>query len=522
MSVAREDTINRRLAEIAAREVEIERAGVEALKERVAVARMKPFVQMFWKIVEPRRPLIWGRHMDIICRAVEQSYRGELPGALIANIPPRHSKSTLVGVMGPAWWWLTCPEHQFLCITKADKNAKRDARHMRRIVSSPEYQKLVARQAIESGVDKWTWSEDQNEIHYFANTAGGHRISMTTDTDVTGAGCDTLICDDVHDAEEVANSGPERAKRLMDEVWVKHDEVWSPRLNPGGRIQGIHQRLHEADWSGRMIARAGTTFVVLPLEFEAAHPYRHPDDHRQEGEVLAANRFSETDLARLKATPQMYAGQAQQRPSPKGGGQIKREWFKQYACQPRDFIGKLDELWVSSDAAKKDKANSDYHAIHVWGRIGARKILLDRRHERMTYPTYERAMDGIIELWKPNGTLVEDTANGTTYIQCRQSTIHNLIAFHPNSIPGNDKSKSARAIYIERAAEAGQIELPDPRICPWVEEFIYELTVFPSGIHDDDVDAASQILIRWILATPSPSPVNLRAASRAIARMGDM
>jgi predicted phage terminase large subunit-like protein len=261
-----------------------------------------------------------------------------------------------------------------------------------------------------------------------------------------------------------------------------------------------------------MIARQGTTVVVLPLEFEAAHPFRHPDDHRQEGEVLAANRFSETDLARLKATPQMFAGQAQQRPSPKGGGQIKREWFKQYACQPRDFIGKLDELWVSSDAAKKDKANSDYHAIHVWGRIGARKILLDRRHERMTYPTYELAMDGIIGLWKPSGTLVEDTANGTTYIQCRQSTIHNLIAFHPNQIPGNDKSKGARAVYIERAAEAGQIELPDPRICPWVEEFVYELTVFPSGIHDDDVDAASQILIRWMTA-PVPKQTKITASA---------
>ena len=31
----------------------------------------------------------------------------------------------------------------------------------------------------------------------------------------------------------------------------------------------------------------------------------------------------------------------------------------------------------------------------------------------------------------------------------------------------------------------------------WVDDFLYQLTVFPHGAHDDDVDAFTQLLVRW-------------------------
>ena len=67
------------------------------------------------------------------------------PCRLVVNIPPRHSKSSLVGVLGPAWLWLHRPEAQCICITKADRNAKRDARKMRQVITSEPYRRLMAR-----------------------------------------------------------------------------------------------------------------------------------------------------------------------------------------------------------------------------------------------------------------------------------------------------------------------------------------------------------------------------------------
>lgn len=494
----------------------------ERRKRRAIIGSLESFVRAFWSIVEPHRPLVWSWHMTLICEELERSYRGELPGALVVNIPPRHSKSSLLGVLGPAWWWLHSPQTQFLAVTKLDKNAKRDARHHRRVCSSALYRALVARQAADGAYQSWDWSKDQNEIRYFANSAGGHRISVTVETDVIGVGADLLIIDDPHDAEEV-NSTAERAARAMDEIWERYREVWSTRLNPGGRAQCIMQRLHESDLAGRLLADPETTALVLPLEFEEDHPRRHLQDPRTvEGELLAPGRFSERDILRLKTTPQMYAGQAQQRPSPKGGGQIKREWFKVfYKCSPHDLAAQADEVWITADAAKKANADADFHAIQAWCRIGGRRILLDRRHERMNYPQFELAMDGMVALWKPSVVLVEDTANGTTYIQCKEGiSVCPIIGFHPGQIPGSDKSKGARAIYLERSAEAGQIELPDPSIAPWIEEWIHEITCFPAVLHDDDVDAASQLMVRWTLEAAKPqlvTPYGMGSLNRRLA-----
>jgi len=52
--------------------------------------------------------------------------------------------------------------------------------------------------------------------------------------------------------------------------------------------------------------------------------------------------------------------------------------------------------------------------------------------------------------------------------------------------------------------EAGNVYLPNPRPHgtripdrDWVEDFLHQLTVFPHGAHDDDVDAFTQLLVRW-------------------------
>jgi predicted phage terminase large subunit-like protein len=38
---------------------------------------------------------------------------------------------------------------------------------------------------------------------------------------------------------------------------------------------------------------------------------------------------------------------------------------------------------------------------------------------------------------------------------------------------------------------------PHPQFMPWVHEFIEECAAFPNGAHDDQVDAMTQVLLRW-------------------------
>ena len=59
--------------------------------------------------------------------------------------------------------------------------------------------------------------------------------------------------------------------------------------------------------------------------------------------------------------------------------------------------------------------------------------------------------------------------------------------------------KVARAAAVSPGIEAGNVYLPHAQIAPWVTGFIEECAAFPNGAHDDQVDAATQALLRWAI-----------------------
>ncbi len=79
---------------------ELRRAAEESLYE---------FVRQAWPVVEPGVPFIESWHIQAICEHLEAITRGSLRYLLI-NIPPRHSKSTIVSVMWPVWEWISSPQ----------------------------------------------------------------------------------------------------------------------------------------------------------------------------------------------------------------------------------------------------------------------------------------------------------------------------------------------------------------------------------------------------------------------------
>jgi len=94
--------------------------------------------------------------------------------------------------------------------------------------------------------------------------------------------------------------------------------------------------------------------------------------------------------------------------------------------------------------------------------------------------------------------LIEDAANGPAIIEVLRHRVSGIIAVRPEG------GKLARAHAAQPCVEAGNVYLPNPRphgvLIPeraWVEDFLYQLTVFPHGAHDDDVDAFTQLLVRW-------------------------
>ena len=118
----------------------------------------------------------------------------------------------------------------------------------------------------------------------------------------------------------------------------------------------------------------------------------------------------------------------------------------------------------------------------------------------MSFPETLRAIRALCARYPQARTiLVEDTANGPAAIETLMHEIPGIIAITPKG------GKTERAAACAPRVEAGNVYLPRPtapngRRVParaWVDDFIEQLAVFPKGAHDDDVDAFTQLLLRW-------------------------
>jgi predicted phage terminase large subunit-like protein len=153
----------------------------------------------------------------------------------------------------------------------------------------------------------------------------------------------------------------------------------------------------------------------------------------------------------------------------------------------------------SWDMAVKDKKDNDYVVGLVAGRRGADIYLIDRVKGQWAFSETCRQME-TLRLKYPNAgpILIEDAANGPAIIDALRHRLPGLIAVTPEG------GKVVRAQAAQPRVEAGNIHLPNPRPHgtliadrAWIDDFLHQLIMFPHGAHDDDVDAFTQLVVRW-------------------------
>jgi len=497
-------------ADIAA---EIDRRAKVAAHAR-AVTAARGDLLAFVRLAHPNYEAGWF-HSDV-CAALERfsaAVAARQSPRLMLFAPPRHGKTAIVSQRWPVWHLGRNPGHEIVCASYgqelADDNS-RAARSVARDQSTMEvFPSLGTPRVVKA---KALAPTDLDQVAHWRVGNGGSYKAVGVGGPLTGRGAHILIIDDPVKDQASADS-PAVRKACVD--WYK--STARTRLAPGGGVLLMMTRWHAEDLAGVILAEAAADPNADQWQVARYRAIADEDEaHRATGEALHPARYPVPELLKIRATlgPRIWRSLYDQNPVPDSGNMIRAEWFAtRYSCRPEDIATTADSVWVTSDAAKKPDGSSDFHAIQVWARKGAKRTLLDRRTERMGYPGFEAALDGMIYKWLPHlrrtagAALVEDTANGTTYIQCRAhlSPVP-IIAFHPSSdTPGQDKSKQARAVYVQRAAEAGQIELPAASVCPWVEDYVCTLTAFPLGAHDDDMDATSQLLMRWALEDTQPT-----------------
>lgn len=457
--------------------------AAEFLAQQVAVERalglrsFYDFYKMAWTAMDPE-PFIDGNHIRVICHHLQRAAAREIR-RLVICIPPRHSKSLLCSVAFPAWVWTWWPQAKWITSSYGQTLATRDALQTRRLVESPWYQA------------RWPevrFMADQNQKTLYQTTAGGQRFVGSPGTGVTGQGADFAVFDDPHDITK-AESEPDRERAKI--FWF---ETMSGRFNnpQQGVSIVIQQRTHAKDVAGECVRR-GYYHVILPARYEPEHPQRHEYDWRtKSGQVLWPNKFTDSVLKTLWANlggadGYAVAGQQQQRPQPREGGLFKRQWFKMLEGIPADVI--WVRAWDFAGTEANGANDPDYTVGVKIGYHPATKTYIVGHvvRERLDPGGVDQLIRRTAEQDGHNVAIFipqDPGSSGKHDVQYKVGQLSGYtVKFEPMS-----GSKVIRAMPFASQASAGNVSLYR---ADWNETFLEELTAFPNGLHDDQVDAAS-------------------------------
>lgn len=406
---------------------------------------------------------------------------------LILCAPPRHGKSELVSRRFPAYALGRDPNLQIIATSYSSDLSTAMNRDVQRIIDDEAYREvfpettLSGANAKPSGKGAYLRTSDKFEV---VGHSGAYR-SAGVGGGITGMGADIAIIDDPFKDRQEANSPTIRAR-----VWDWYTSTLYTRLSTGGGVIVMCTRWHEDDLIGRLLnaeaegGNEGWRVVNFPAVAEYDEPYR------KEGEALHPERYPIKRLEQIRQTvgARDWASLYQQHPIPDGGNLFSEEWLRFWT--PDTLPSRFDSMVSSWDMTFKNTNHSDFVVGQVWGRKGSNFYLLDQVRARMDFVQTAEAFGKLSAKWQ-NVTrrLVEDKANGTAIISALRDRVSGIVPVTPT------ESKEARAYAVSSLFEAGNVFLPSPEVAPWVKnEYIPELLSFPSGKHDDQVDATTQAL----------------------------
>lgn len=483
------------------------------------------FLSQAWSKIDPSK-FTPGWPIQAIAEHLQAVVDGDLK-RLIINIPPRMGKSSITSVAFPAWAWIqqeesptSGPGVQFLHASYAQQLSLRDSVKCRRLIESPWYR--------ERWGDRFKLTGDQNTKTRFDNSRGGSRLSTSVGSALTGEGGSIIVVDDPNAAQEAFS---EATIESTIEWW---DNALSTRLNDPktGAFVVIQQRLSEEDLTGHILSKdvGDWCHLMLPMRYEADRSFVNTmgwkDPRTEDGELLWPDRMGEKEVSLLERQlgPWGAAGQLQQRPTPKGGGIIKREWWRLW---DQVHYPPIEYIIASVDTATTAKTENDYSAMTVWGIFSGgeqksiatrvtgkdgflsqveartyteehpRVFLMHAWNERLEFHDLVTKIAATMKEFKVDKLLIENKASGPNITQ-ELARIYRHLPFVVEAVDinranygGRSQDKIARAHSIVPLFAGGLIYAPDRAYADMV---ITQCENFPKAKHDDLMDTVSQAL----------------------------
>ena len=392
-------------------------------------------------------------------------------------LPPRHGKSEMVTVRYPIWRMERDPKIRVIVGAYNQTLAEMFSRRSRAIAEG-----RIKLSAVRNVAEDWETA-----------SGGGYR-AVGVGGGITGRGGNLIIIDDPVKNRAEANSAAYR-----ESVWNWYKDDLYTRREPGAAIILIMTRWHENDLAGRILEsedKDAWTVINLPALAEENDPIG-----RKPGAALCPDRFNEEELEDIhKVLGNSFYALYQQRPTAQDGGMFKRQWFANIISRPPANATKI-RYW--------DKAGSDAAGDYTAGV----KISLDANgfytvedviHGQWSIFDRERIIRQTAETDGTDTQIWIEQEPGSGGKDSALSTIRNLAGFSVHADrPSGDKATRAEPFAAQ--CEAGNVKLVQG---DWIPAYLTELTGFPFGKNDDQVDASSGAFNK--LATQPLQVVNYR------------
>jgi predicted phage terminase large subunit-like protein len=407
-------------------------------------------------------------HLDLIVK-------GDVK-RLIVLMPPGSAKSTYVSVVFPVWWFLQYPRSSVIAVSHTAELAEHFSRRV---------QALIKEHRSRIGFD--LRADDRSASHW-ETTAGGQYYAVGIRGAITGRRADLVIIDD-----PIKSMGEAESQKHRQYIWDWYATELTTRLKPDARVVIVMTRWHEQDLGGQLIANNPDDWHVLRLP------------------AIAENN---DPIGRPVGSPLWPGWESLEALKQKQATLGKRAWSALFQQTPRPPTERLFDVGMLQQVEQRTEIESSARkTVRAWDLAATTPSGHDNPDWTVGLKlTLEQSGRYVIEdvvRLRGNYRLVQETILATARLDGHATVISLPID------PGQaGKSQIAQLssllagfrIYTsqERGSKVSRASLAATQINAanfgirqgsWNQAFNDELSSFPQGTKDDQVDALSRAFI---------------------------
>jgi predicted phage terminase large subunit-like protein len=434
------------------------------------------------------------KHVKLVCRLLQSMEEDKVDRAMVF-MPPRAAKTTLCSHLFPSWLIGREPKVKIMSVAHTERYAKKIGGNVRKYLRLPQWP-----------FHDVTISQDSSAKDAFTTPQGGEYNAFGMfGGNQHGNPAEWLFMDDIVKGRKIALS-----PHMREEAWETYKADLQSRLEGRAKQLLVFTRWHMDDPAGRILPENfdGQTgwyrdretderWFVLSIPAVAEHE-KDPLG-RKKGEWIWPGRIDERMRGGTrKRGGWIWSALYQQRPSPQEGLMFTHEHISRYDPAELDMTGL--QIYGSSDYATKSEAGApdpDYTVHMVWGVDSEFNIyLLDMWRGRTLSDEWVANFIRLVKKWNPlrwgeeSGQIINSVGPFLTTIMQQESVFVNRVQLT------SSVNKEQRAHSLLGMAQMGKFYLPkrsaiQPYFFEHLDAFEKELLQFPTGKHDDAVDAAT-------------------------------